>query len=162
MNSSVAFLEEICIVCLQWLHGCFQCPYLRKIKLCRNRNGNDPFPNAGSNIKAIFFKNHKMLQASNEIPSCRLGGNLWCKQTWKCMKKNLWKRLLVFLPFPELWPETPCSIYSCNVRKHWAFIPIILENLEQNTYSDSLHKPQAIVSITLFQSRHCRLVGKLQ
>lgn len=100
MNSSVAFLEEICIVCLQWLQGHFQFPYLRKIKWCRTRNGNDSFPNAGLNIKAIFFRNHKMLQASNEIPSCRLGGNLWCKQTWKCMKKKSFEKgSLFFSPF---------------------------------------------------------------
>lgn len=88
------------MVCLQWLQGCFQFPYLRKTKWCRTRNGNYPFPNIGSNIKAIFSKNHKMLQASNEMPSRRLGGNLWCKQTWKCMKKkkNLDKGSLFFYP----------------------------------------------------------------
>jgi len=64
-------------------------------------------------------------------------------------KKNLKKGSIFFLPFPELWPGTPCTVYDCKVSKQWAFIRFILENLGQKTNLDLLHRPQAIVC-TLF------------
>lgn len=92
---------------------------------------------SGQTQRQYFLKNIKSYKGVMKCFSVGLRAILDVNKHKSVLKKRktIWKSFLVFQPFPEFCPGTPCTCYVCNVSKPWAFIQYILENVVQKTNS---------------------------